>query len=137
MGVEALLRWRWPDGGRVSPHLFVPLAEETGLIASLGAPCAPASARPHRWAADMPAGRRLQVSLNLSGREIADDRAVDAILESLDGHPDAFDISCEITESGLLELGDATERRLSAIRMRRLHHASTTSGPATARSARW
>jgi diguanylate cyclase (GGDEF)-like protein len=116
VGVEALVRWRGDEGG-VSPQEFVPLAEETGLIGPLGRAMRARVARDlHRWATEMPAGRRLQVSLNLSGREIADDRAVDAILESLDGHPDSFDICCEITESGLLDLGDATERRLSAIR---------------------
>jgi EAL domain-containing protein (putative c-di-GMP-specific phosphodiesterase class I) len=116
VGVEALLRWRSGEQG-ISPQQFVPLAEETGLIAAVGRAMRAHVARDlHRWAAEMPPGRRLQVSLNLSGREIADDRAVEAILESLDGHPRSFDMCCEITESGLLDLGDATERRLNAIR---------------------
>ena len=37
IGIEALMRWTRPDHGAVSPADFIPVAEETGLIVSLGA----------------------------------------------------------------------------------------------------
>jgi EAL domain-containing protein (putative c-di-GMP-specific phosphodiesterase class I) len=65
IGVEALLRWRHPEHGWIPPGLFVPLAERTGLIISLGewvlrTACQQAAA----WRT--PDGRDLRVSVNLS-----------------------------------------------------------------------
>ena len=60
-GFEALLRWRHPESGMISPAIFIPLAEETGLIEQLGmwsleTACHQAAA----WPGD------LAVSVNLS-----------------------------------------------------------------------
>ncbi len=50
-GFEALMRWRKPDGGFVSPMEFIPLAEETGLIIELG-----------RWALETSLGEHLPLA---------------------------------------------------------------------------
>lgn len=57
-GMEALVRWRHPQRGLLSPAVFVPLAEETGLVASIGTwilrtACARTKAWPSPW---LPAG---------------------------------------------------------------------------------
>ncbi|HEU4561544.1 MAG TPA: EAL domain-containing protein, partial [Longimicrobium sp.] len=70
-GFEALLRWRHPERGWVSPGVFIPVAEETGLIHALGRwvideVCAQAK----RWVDAFPE-RPLRVSLNLSAAQFA------------------------------------------------------------------
>ncbi|MFX5884906.1 EAL domain-containing protein, partial [Acinetobacter baumannii] len=63
--VEALLRWRHPQRGMVSPAEFIPLAEEHGLILDLGLWAFREAAR---WLAQWPAARRegFAVGVNMS-----------------------------------------------------------------------
>jgi EAL domain-containing protein (putative c-di-GMP-specific phosphodiesterase class I) len=70
-GVEALVRWR-RSGELISPDLFIPVAEESGLIVSLDRLVLDlvAAQVPHLRAA---AGRRLTVSVNISAQELQDD----------------------------------------------------------------
>lgn len=100
-GGEALLRWPHPQQGQVSPEVFVPLAEEVGLIGEIG-----------RWvleeacrsvAAWRAAGLDLYVSVNVSVRQIPVELPAAAVLEALARHglpPEAIVI--EITEGVLM-----------------------------------
>lgn len=108
VAVEALARWSHPEHGNVPPSVFIPIAEESGIILPLG-----------RWAlrracldlADLRQGggaaANLRMSVNLSPRQLGDRGIVDEILGALREAglaPDALDL--EITESFVLDCGE-------------------------------
>jgi diguanylate cyclase (GGDEF)-like protein/PAS domain S-box-containing protein len=103
-GVEALVRWRHPQRGMVSPAQFIPLAEETGLIQPIGdwvleTACAQLVA----WAADRDFAH-LTVAVNVSARQFRHPDFVDrveAVLERSGADPRKLKI--ELTESLLLD----------------------------------
>ncbi len=110
---EALLRWRHPEHGPVSPGTFIPLAEETGLIVELG-----------RWTLQE-ACRRLQedaggssvVAVNLSPRQFADPDLADfvgALLSETGVSPARLKL--EITESAVMEHPDRAIGVLAELR---------------------
>ncbi len=108
VGLEALLRWEHPERGLVPPLTFVPLAEETGLIADIGRWVLGEATR--QAAAWRGAGRAEAdgpfVGINLSAREFGDPGLVDAVrsaLEATDLDPDRLEL--EITESVLMDEG--------------------------------
>jgi diguanylate cyclase (GGDEF)-like protein/PAS domain S-box-containing protein len=117
VGVEALLRLAGPDGS-IAPDEFIPIAEETGLIVPMGAwVLAEACRRAADW--QRLAGRRIDVSVNLSPRQLTHPDLVGHVQMALaaTGLP-ADALVLEITESVLL--GDA-ERPLEVLRsLRRL-----------------
>ena len=103
-GVEALVRWEHPERGLVPPMDFIPLAEETGLIVPIGRwVLRQACQQVSRWQDQLGHGRRLNLSVNLSARQVqqpglpAD--VADALAES--GIPPER-LVLEITESLLL-----------------------------------
>ncbi|HSJ98528.1 MAG TPA: EAL domain-containing protein, partial [Myxococcota bacterium] len=109
VGAEALVRWQHPARGLLAPADFIGVAEESGLIAPLGAwvldeACRQAAA----WAAAARGGPRRTVSVNLSPRQISHSD-VPALLErALAGSgADPALIELEITESVLMEQSDA------------------------------
>lgn len=109
-GVEALVRWRHPTRGAISPAFFIPIAEECGLINDLGAFTL------RRAFEDSRAWKDLKVAINVSALQLrrsdfADDLA--SLVAEMDVDPRRFEL--EITEGVLM--GDdlttsATLRRL-------------------------
>jgi EAL domain-containing protein (putative c-di-GMP-specific phosphodiesterase class I) len=99
VGFEALMRWRHPNQGLVSPSVFIPLAEESGLIVELGAfALREAIATAATWACDGP-----YLTVNFSARQFHDPDLVPAIereLKSSGFAPDRLII--EVTESATL-----------------------------------
>ncbi len=99
VGFEALLRWRHPERGLVSPADFIPLAEEIGLIVPLGDwVMREACCEAMRWPA------AVSVAVNVSSHQFGDTaRLVDMIARSLElsGLPGRR-LEIEITESVLL-----------------------------------
>ncbi|SEO76445.1 EAL domain, c-di-GMP-specific phosphodiesterase class I (or its enzymatically inactive variant) [Methylobacterium sp. ap11] len=109
---EALLRWRHPREGFVSPGEFIPIAEATGQIRRLGAW---ALARACTDAAAWPA--HLKVAVNLSPVQFVGDALVEEVAQTLaaSGLP-AERLELEITESVLLQDDDATLAILHRLR---------------------
>jgi diguanylate cyclase (GGDEF)-like protein/PAS domain S-box-containing protein len=112
-GYEALLRWRHPTRGLVSPIDFIPLAEDTGLIVEIGRRSILEACR--QIAAWTPAsGKPPQVAVNVSGRQFAAEGLLADIEQSLKttGIP-AECLKLEVTESLIM---DNPERTVDILR---------------------
>ncbi|MET0332920.1 MAG: EAL domain-containing protein [Rhizobacter sp.] len=112
-GVEALLRWNSATLGSVSPGVFIPLAEETGLIVPIGrwvlrTACQQSAA----WQrAGLP---KVGMAVNLSARQFADDDLVDdlaAVLKETGVDPSSIEL--ELTESMVIS---NAERAITLLR---------------------
>ncbi|WKB52200.1 bifunctional diguanylate cyclase/phosphodiesterase [Eleftheria terrae] len=100
-GVEALMRWRHPTLGMVSPAQFIPLAEETGLIEGLGQWALETACRDACVWRD--AGTPVQVSVNLSPRQLNSPQLPSEVAQILaESGLDASLLELEITESGVM-----------------------------------
>jgi EAL domain-containing protein (putative c-di-GMP-specific phosphodiesterase class I) len=102
--IEALVRWEHPQRGLVPPAEFIPVAEETGLIAPLGEWVMREACRQVRiWQDEFPQPTGLGISVNFSGRQLAQRNIVDVVSRILDeaGLP-AGSLTLEITESVLM-----------------------------------
>ena len=100
-GVEALLRWNHPERGFIAPDVFIPLAEQTGLIHPLTDLVLRHGARAAASWRD--AGLDLVVAMNLSTLNLLDDTLVGRISQQLAHHHlDARQLSFEVTESSFM-----------------------------------
>ncbi|MDY0002382.1 MAG: EAL domain-containing protein [Polyangia bacterium] len=104
-GFEALIRWRHPELGLVSPSKFVHVAEETGLIIPMGQWVLLNAARQlKRWQTELPSHRDLTVNVNLSARQLNDRQLVGSVSKILEETQiPAHSLRLEITESVLME----------------------------------
>jgi EAL domain-containing protein (putative c-di-GMP-specific phosphodiesterase class I) len=115
LGAEALLRWADDEHGTVAPHVFIPLAEESGLIHALGEWVVRTAAR--QCAAWRASGLELAVSINLSARQFyRDDLAgrIVRIVRDEGCEPSWFEL--EVTETSLLHDLDAIRNVLRDLR---------------------
>jgi diguanylate cyclase (GGDEF)-like protein/PAS domain S-box-containing protein len=97
VGVEALLRWKSPQKGLVSPGVFIPVAEETGLIVPIGDWVIDEVCRQLKeWEEK---GMSLYSAINLSARQLWREDTVDRITETIERH----NISPEIVEFEITE----------------------------------
>lgn len=117
-GAEALLRWRKPDGERISPEQFIPLAEETGLIRPIGEwVLETACLQVRTW---LRAGcSPPRVAVNLSGQQVKQPDfidVVDRILAKTGLDPRYLEL--ELTESILMADVDATINLLTDLKAR-------------------
>ncbi|MGK0274853.1 MAG: diguanylate cyclase (GGDEF)-like protein/PAS domain S-box-containing protein [Ilumatobacter sp.] len=102
-GAEALVRWKHPLLGRISPDHFIPVAEETGLIIPIG-----------RWVLDQALGQKVEwarhgvipnatMNVNLSPRQLLDPTLVGSVEAAIDlSGIDPQKLTLEITENSLM-----------------------------------
>jgi diguanylate cyclase (GGDEF)-like protein len=112
--LEALARWTTPSGTAVSPDVFIPVAEETGLIGELGSQILRKATRDAAtWQDIAPTG----VRVNVSGHEIRSRTFYDDVMRTLDNADlNPALLGLEITESVLVEEGHGTEQVLTRLR---------------------
>jgi len=113
-GAEALLRWRHPERGWVPPSLFIPLAEETGLIHPLTRIVLDTACRQTvAWRAE---GLEVPVAVNLSGAEFRSGQAVSmlrAALAAAGGDPALIEV--EVTEGVFLRNATAAAEAVAEL----------------------
>ncbi|MDT4897628.1 MAG: hypothetical protein QOH25_2705 [Acidobacteriota bacterium] len=122
-GFEALVRWRHPQRGFISPVEFIPVAEETGMIIQLGEYVLRESCRQmQKWQVILPSDPPLFISVNLSVKQFSQPDLVEKVAAILtETRLDAKHLKLEITESAVMEnVEDATEllTRLRALGLR-------------------
>ena len=119
-GVEALLRWRHPEGHLVMPGDFIALAEDSGLIVPIGRwALAEACRAAARWQSTSPNG--LVVAVNLSAAQFRLSRVIEDIDAALhDSGLPAERLEIELTESLLLRHDDEIGRTLDSLKQRGL-----------------
>ncbi len=117
IGGEALLRWRHPERGLVSPAEFIPLAEETGLILALGqwvleSACTQLAA----WASQSETAH-LSLAVNVSGHQFNLPDFVQQVLDVIERTGVApTQLKLELTESLLLENAEDIIEKMLALK---------------------
>lgn len=118
VGFEALTRWLHPKRGLVSPGMFIPLAEETGLIIPIGQEVlAKASMMMAEMQASLPDSQDLYLSVNLSAKQFSQTDLVDQIQRSLaaSGLPPER-LNLEITETAVMENAEVAVEKLRRLK---------------------
>jgi diguanylate cyclase (GGDEF)-like protein/PAS domain S-box-containing protein len=111
-GFEALVRWKHPERGFISPMDFIPVAEETGMIAYIGEFVLREACRQmQRWQKMFPLDHPLFISVNLSSKQFSQTTLITEIANTLTEtgvRPQS--VKLEITESVVMEnIETATE----------------------------
>ena len=120
-GAEALIRWNHPKKGMISPAAFIPLAEKTGFIAEIGRfVIEKAIKQQKRW--EIFKFRKIQVSINLSLREIESAKVVEFIGQTLVRHQVAPNlVKFEITENSAMVNPETTKSEFQELKNLGVH----------------
>ncbi len=110
IGMEALVRWDHPDKGIISPVDFIPIAEESGMILSIGQwVLLEACQQAKKWQTQFPSLWPLKMSVNLSARQFQGCDIVQIVADVLEETElPAFCLELEITETAVMEDADET-----------------------------
>jgi EAL domain-containing protein (putative c-di-GMP-specific phosphodiesterase class I) len=116
-GFEALLRWQPKGSNSVPPNVFIPLAEQSGLIVPIGrwvlsTACEQAVSWHRRYPSDQP----LYVSINISGRQFAHPSFIDHVKHALETSGiDPRCVKLELTETAAMKDAPSTEKTMSQL----------------------
>lgn len=118
IGFEALIRWIHPQQGMIPPDLFIPVAEETGLIVPIGRWVLYEACRQLRaWQIQFSTNSPQTISVNLSVKQFVQPDLVEQIAEVLQQtNLEAKNLKLEITESVLMEDAEAVTPMLSHLK---------------------
>ncbi len=115
-GMEALIRWKHPSLGMVSPGTFIPIAEETGLIIPIGAWTLNEACRQQRVWRDS-GMRPVRVAVNVSPLQFGQPDLVESVAQALDRNDiPARLLELELTESGIMQDIDRAIRQMYELR---------------------
>ncbi len=117
-GVEALIRWQHPTRGMLAPDVFLPIAEQNDFIVQLGAwALRQACTDMRNWQLEHEEQSPLNVSVNLSARQLAQHDIVDVVKNALrdTGIPPQC-LKLEITETVAMENPERTAQKLERIK---------------------
>jgi diguanylate cyclase (GGDEF)-like protein/PAS domain S-box-containing protein len=115
VAVEALVRWDHPTRGLLPPAVFIPIAEDAGLMDDIGRDIlARACMQAAQWNAGV--APNLAVSVNVSPRQLTGDTIVDDVAQALaHAHLDPASLVLEITETAMMRDTDLARRNLFAL----------------------
>ena len=119
IGAEALLRWRHPDRGLVSPADFIPVTEATGLILPIGQWVLKTACELLANWAKQPGTAHLTVAVNVSARQFHHPDFVEQVLDALNhsgANPEQLKL--ELTESLLVDDIDDVIEKMSSLKAR-------------------
>ena len=116
-GFEALVRWNHPRRGLLPPGAFIGIAESTGAIVEIGdwvlrTACDAAAT----WSRDHPERQGIEMSVNLSARQLADPRLTRRVMNAIESSGmDPHQLVLELTESVLVEQPDEANAHLRTL----------------------
>src|SRR5690606_6971594 len=120
VGAEALLRWHHPEQGSIAPSVFIDVAEQSGLIDTIGPDVLrTACAEAMRWQREFPRAQGLFISVNVSPRQLRSGALPQQVAETLreTGLP-AHQLHIELTETAVL--GDELHTTTLLARLRKI-----------------
>ncbi|MCP4400764.1 MAG: EAL domain-containing protein [bacterium] len=121
VGIEALIRWQHPELGMLNPSRFIPLAEETGVITSIGHWVLHTACRQaKKWHDTGHTG--IYVAINLSTRQFKEPDLLETVEQVLEvtGLPPGC-LKLEVTESGVMEKPEQAIAKMKMLRAKGIH----------------
>ena len=115
---EALARWTHPERGAIGPDVFIPIAEEAGLISALTERMlSRACSQLRQWSRYSPDGEKLRMHVNISGTDLCSRVLVSHVTTALlTNHLEPSQLVLEITESTLMERLDSALETMTRLR---------------------
>jgi diguanylate cyclase (GGDEF)-like protein/PAS domain S-box-containing protein len=118
VGFEALLRWQHPERGLLKPSAFVPLAEETDLIAPIGRwVLEEACGQAKRWEEERPLASPMTMEINLSSKQLRRQGLVRTVEEALArADLEAHTLAVDMTETVLIRTSEDNTQALDKLK---------------------